>query len=98
MALVGERVENGMGENNCGTGWGESREWNGREQENNCGIGWEESREWNGREQERTTVALVGGESREWNERTTVALVGERVENGMGENRREQLWHWLGRE
>ena len=31
-----ERVENGMGENsenNCGTGWGESREWNGREQE-----------------------------------------------------------------
>ena len=20
------------GENNCGTGWGESREWNGREQ------------------------------------------------------------------
>ena len=86
--------------------------------ENNCGIGWGESREWNGREQERTTVALVGervengmgenncgtgwGESREWNgreqERTTVALVGERVENGMGENRREQLWHWLGRE
>ena len=70
------------GENNCGTGWGESREWNGREQENNCGTGWGESREWNGREQERTTVALVG----------------ERVENGMGENRREQLWHWLGRE
>ena len=33
------------GENNCGTGWEESREWNGRE--------------WNGREQERT-VALVG--------------------------------------
>ena len=32
MALVGERVENGMGENNCGTGWEESREWNGREQ------------------------------------------------------------------
>ena len=39
------------GENNCGTGWGESREWNGREQErttvrtgeNNCG--WGESRE-----------------------------------------------------
>ena len=30
---LGERVENGMGENNCGTGWGESREWNGREQE-----------------------------------------------------------------
>ena len=50
--------------------------------ENNCGIGWGESREWNGREQEITTVALVG----------------ERVENGMGENRREQLWHWLGRE
>ena len=50
--------------------------------ENNCGTGWGESREWNGREQERTTVALVG----------------ERVENGMGENRREQLWHWLGRE
>ena len=29
MALVGERVENGMGENNCGIGWGESREWSG---------------------------------------------------------------------
>ena len=29
MALVGERVESGMGENNCGTGWGENREWNG---------------------------------------------------------------------
>ena len=95
-------------------------EWE-RTGENNCGTGWGESREWNGREQERTTVALVGkrvengmgenrenncgigwGESREWNgreqERTTVALVGERVENGMGENRREQLWHWLGRE
>ena len=56
-------------------------EWE-RTGENNCGIGWEESREWNGREHERTTVALVG----------------ERVENGMGENRREQLWHWLGRE
>ena len=26
VALVGERVENGMGENNCGIGWGESRE------------------------------------------------------------------------
>ena len=63
-------------------------EWE-RTGENNCGTGWGESREWNGREQERTTVALVG---------TTVALVGERVENGMGENRREQLWHWLGRE
>ena len=56
-------------------------EWE-RTGENNCGTGWEESREWNGREQERTTVALVG----------------ERVEHGMGENRREQLWHWLGRE
>ena len=33
MALVGERVEHGMGENNCGTGWEESREWNGREHE-----------------------------------------------------------------
>ena len=33
MALVGERVENIMGENSCGTGWGESREYNGREQE-----------------------------------------------------------------
>ena len=33
----------------------------------------------------------------EW-EITTVALVGERVENGMGDNRREQLWHWLERE
>ena len=54
------------GENNCGIGWGESREWNGWGRENNCGI---ESREWNGREHER-----------------------------MGENRREQLWHWLGRE
>ena len=62
------------GENNCGTGWGESREW--------LWTGWGESREWNGREQERTTVALVG----------------ERVGNGMGDNRREQLWHWLGRE
>ena len=31
VALVGERVENGMGENNCGTGWGEGRECNGRE-------------------------------------------------------------------
>ena len=29
MALVGKRVENGMGENNCDTGWEESREWNG---------------------------------------------------------------------
>ena len=27
-----------------------------------------------------------------------MALVRKRVENGMGENRREQLWHWLGRE
>ena len=43
--------------------------------ENNCDTGWGDSREWNGREQERTTVTLVG----------------ERVENGMGENRREQL-------
>ena len=61
-------------------------EWE-RTGENNCGTGWgrvENGREWNGREQERTTVALVG-------ERTA-------VENGMGENRREQLWHWLGRE
>ena len=33
----------------------------------------------------------------EW-ERTTVALVGKRVENGMGYNSREQLWQWLGRE
>ena len=49
--------------------------------ENNYGIGWGESREWNGREQERTTVALVG----------------ERVDNGMGDNRREQMWHCLGR-
>ena len=49
-------------------------EWE-RTEENNCGIGWGESRDWNGREQERTTVALVG----------------ERVENGMGENRREHL-------
>ena len=56
-------------------------EWE-RTGENNCGIGSGESREWNGREQGRTTVALVG----------------ERVEHGMGENRREQLWHWLGRE
>ena len=77
-------------------------EWE-RTGENNCGTGWGESREWNGREQERTTVALVGervengmGENRRG---TTVALVGERVENGMGENRREQLWQtWLGRE
>ena len=69
VALVGERVENGMGENNCGTGWGEGRECNGREQLWHW-LG--ESREWDGREQERTTVALVG----------------ERVENGMGENRR----------
>ena len=56
-------------------------EWE-RTGENNCGIGWGESREWNGREQERTTVALVG----------------ERVENEVGESRREQLWYWLGRE
>ena len=42
-----------------------------------------ESREWNGREHEITSVAMVG-ESREW--------------NGMGENIREQQWHWLGRE
>ena len=56
-------------------------EWE-RTGENNSGFGWGESREWNGREQERTTVALVG----------------ERVETGMGENRREQQWLWLGRE
>ena len=55
-------------------------EWE-RTGENNSGTGWGESREWNGREHEKTTVALVG----------------ERVENGMGDNRREQLWHWLGR-
>ena len=43
-------------------------------------------------------MALVGKRvENEW-EITTVALVGERVENGMGDNRREQLWHWLGRE
>ena len=83
MALVGKRVENGMGENRREQLWhwlGERVE-NGMG-ENNCGTGWVESREWNGREQERTTVALVG----------------KRVENGMGENKREQLWRWLGRE
>ena len=32
VILVGERVENGMGENNYDTGWEESREWNGRKQ------------------------------------------------------------------
>ena len=50
MALVGERVENGMGENRREQLWhwlGERVE-NGMG-ENNCGIGWEESREWNGR-------------------------------------------------
>ena len=46
-----------------------------RRGENNCDTGWGENREWNGREQERTTVALVS----------------ERVENEVGEKRREQL-------
>ena len=70
-------------------------EWE-RTGENNCGIGWGESREWNGREQERTTVALVG--ERVENGMGENGMHWERVDNGMGENRREQLWHWLGRE
>ena len=54
------------GENNCGIGWGESREWNGREQEITTVALAGENREWDGREQERTTG---WGESREWNGR-----------------------------
>ena len=72
-------------------------EWE-RTGENNCGIGWGESREWNGREQERTTVALVGErvenrveESRNGMERTGENNCGTGWEESREWNGREQL-------
>ena len=80
------------GENNCGTGWGESREWNGREQGRTAVTLVGESVETGMGE---NNCGIGWGESREWNgreqERTTVALVSERVEYEVGEKRREQL-------
>ena len=49
-------------------------------------------------EWERTTVALVGERVENVMGENSCGTGWERVENGMGENRREQLWHWLGRE
>ena len=68
MALVGERVENGMGDNtreqlwhwSCLVRYSAALPFAGCQMTANGVSRRGESREGNGREQERTTVALVG--------------------------------------
>ena len=43
-------------------------------------------------------MALVGERVENGMGENNCGIGWERVENGMGHNRREQLWHWLGRE